>query len=111
MSGVPHVGPADIRPGGEFFDARGRLRRTCAHCGSVVPYGFGDRRHCNKKCKRVSPTMRKRLERPKMAGDTAYPYPGRVAWLGGRRVRRRRVRRGGGGGSGKANGAPEEGPK
>lgn len=110
MSGVPHVGLDNIRPGAEFFDASGRLRRTCARCGSVVPYGFGDRRHCSKKCKRVSPTIRKFRERTKMAGDTAYLYSGPGTRLYGRRVRRRRVRRGSGG-SGKANGTPEEGPK
>ena len=113
MSDMPHVGPANIRPGEEFFDAAGRLRRTCAHCGAVIPYGtFGVRRYCGKRCKKAGGTRRAwTCARPRMAGDAAYPYPGRGARLYGRRVRRRRVRRGSGGGSGKANGAPEEGSK
>ena len=104
MSYGRRAGPADICPGGEFFDAAGRLRRTCVHCGKVIPRRFGVSRYCDKRCKRLSPTMHVRLEGPKMAGDTAYPYLGWVAWLGGRRVRRLRVRCGGGGGGGEANG-------
>ena len=111
MSDMPHVGPANIRPGEEFFDAAGRLRRTCAHCGAAVPYGFGVSRYCGKECKRAAPAKRMDRARTRMAGDAAYLYPSRGARFRGRRVRRRRVRHGGRGGGGKANGALEEGPK
>ena len=61
---------SDSPPGETFTDAAGRLRRTCAHCGLVIPYGTsGGRRYCGVRCRGAANTKRRHADPAKLEAD------------------------------------------
>ena len=57
-------------PGEAFLDGAGRMRRTCAHCGSVIPYAtHASRRYCDAKCRRAECAKRRHADPAKLRAD------------------------------------------
>ena len=62
--------PPNCLPGEAFLDAAGRLRRTCAHCGNVIPYAtYASRRYCCKRCRHAAATKRRHADPKKLEAD------------------------------------------
>lgn len=62
--------PPSCFPGEAFLDGGGRLRRACAHCGSVVPYAtHGSRRYCAARCRNAAATKRRHADPKKLEAD------------------------------------------
>ena len=60
----------DKLPGDVFIDGGGRLRRTCRHCGDVIPYGvFGGRRYCTTRCSNAAARKRRHADPAKLEAD------------------------------------------
>ena len=87
-----------------MLDSAGdRPRRTCVHCGAVIPYeAFSGRRYCRVKCRKAAATKRRHADPAKLEADRrasreanrrAYRTPeGRERILASnRRSRKRRV--------------------
>lgn len=54
-----------------MLDSAGdRPRRTCAHCGAVIPYGtFGGRKYCGVRCRGAANTKRRHADPEKLKAD------------------------------------------
>lgn len=62
--------PPSCFPGEAFLDGGGRLRRACAHCGSVIPYAtHGSRRYCTARCCNAAATKRRHADPKKLEAD------------------------------------------
>lgn len=62
--------PEHRLPGEAFLDGAGRLRRTCAHCGILIPYAtYATRRYCGAKCRRAASAKRRHADPAKLRAD------------------------------------------